>query len=173
MARRIDFLHPRPAPWLGWLLLAAGVAAAAATLRLEREQDAARAGRAELAARRERAAQQERLRRAAARPAPQDPRLAMALAETRRPWLPALQAVESATAPPVYLTVFTIDPIRGRVRLDGEAPDVGQAIGYVERLAAFDALAGARLRSHEPAQDAASGQAVLKFAVEADAETAP
>lgn len=167
-APMIDFLRPGRTPLLGWLLLVAGALAAGVALRLEQRLDDARTLRDQAQWQREQADATERQRReAAARPTPDSRRLDTALLEARRPWLPTLQAVETATVPPVYVLDFSVDPARGQVHLEGEAPDFDHAVAYVENLGGSNALVQARLASHEAVTDPATSRQLVRFTVNA------
>ena len=172
--RTIDFLRPVGTPRLGWLLLAAGVLAVGSAIRLEQRFEAAQMLRDQVNAEREHGDELARQRdKLAARPSAESRRLAGAAAETTRPWLPALQAVEAATLPPVYVLDFTVDPSKGRVHIEGDSPDFDQAVDYVQRLAQGGGIVQPRLVSHDQVSDPATGRSVVKFTVEAAWALAP
>jgi hypothetical protein len=162
----IDFLQPRRAPALGWLLLALGVAALATALWFDRRWVLQRA--AHEAAVRE---QQERTlaeRRAVQRPlplAPDQKRLQRVAPQLRQPWLPTLRLLENVTEPPVYLLGLTIDPATGTVKLDAEAPSFDHALSYLQLLNEDGLLGPAQLQSHQQAGDAARPSGVRFTAV--------
>ena len=160
----IDFQRPPGTPTLGWLLLAAGTLHFAAAvwlnntwsterlLALRAEQTAAEAKREQL--------------RPKPRTAPtiDQTRQAHAQLELRRPWLPALRAVESATAAPIFLLALTIDPATGLVKLEGEAPSLDHALAYGLVLDEGGALQPAVVNSHDVVTDPGSGRTVVRFA---------
>jgi hypothetical protein len=176
VTRRIDFVHKGTQPPMGWWLLGAGALALAGTwLDATRVQNE----RAALADARQVEALAERQRLAASAPIPLPPadarRRRNLSSQLRQPWLAMLHAVEGATQPPVYLLHLTVDPPRGAVHLEAEAPSFDHALAYVQQLEEDGVLTQARLKSHEPlsrvgapAQDpmAAPAQAV-RFTVEA------
>ena len=173
-AHTIDFLRLRRTPRLGWLLLVAGALAVGLAARLEEDLDLVRATRDKAIAQRERDDALERQRlEIAARPTPEGHRLAAATRETHRPWLVTLQSVEAATAPPLYVLDFTVDPTKGRVHLEGEAPDFESAVDYVERLGRVGGVVQPRLTSHEQATDSATARPLVKFTVDANWSVAP
>jgi hypothetical protein len=161
----IDFLRPPRPPRLGWVLLALGVAALATALWLEQRWTSERAV-AEQAEQQALAAQ----RALRAPPPPTEPTLAQrrwqqAQGELRRPWLPALRAIESATVNPVFLLSMTIEPGNGLIKLDGEAPSFDHALAYVQVLDEGGALQPATLLSHEQAVDPSGARGAVKFSV--------
>ena len=166
-ARAVDFLHPPGPPVLGWWLLAIGLLAFAGSLEFAQRSAAERAQA-------ERAGQTAAAARRAAQPAPRpaettpaERRRRHALAELRRPWLPALRAVESAAVAPVYLLALSLEPSTGLLRLDAEAPDFEQALAHVRDLGASGVLSDAHLISHEQNTDSATGRSVVRYTVNA------
>lgn len=162
-ARTVDFLRPPQQPRVGWLLLALGIAAIATALWCDQHWLARRAAveRAE----REALAVQTATQKP---PKPVEPSLAQrrweqAQVELRRPWLPTLRAVESATVNPVFLLSMTIDPAKGLIKLEGEAPSFDHALAYVQVLDEGGALRPAQLVSHEQSADGAPGRPSVKF----------
>jgi hypothetical protein len=161
--RAVDFLHPQRPPRVGWVLLAAGVAAFAAALWFEQRWAVDRSGT-------ERTEQEaiaaQRASQAPMRPA--EPSLAQqrwqqAQPELRRPWLPALRAIESATVNPVFLLTLSIEPASGQIKIDAEAPSFDHALAYVQVLDVGGALQSATMVSHDQVADAGSGRSVVKF----------
>jgi hypothetical protein len=160
----IDFLRPPGTPTLGWVLLAAGALCCATAVWFGNKWSSERlvALRAEQAAAEARREQS----RPKPRPAPTSDqlRLAHAQLELRRPWLPALRAVESATAAPIFLLSLTIDPATGLVKLEGEAPSLDHALAYGLVLDEGGALQPAVVNSHDVVTDPGSGRSVVRFA---------
>ena len=166
-AHTIDFLRPNRTPGLGWLLLAAGVVAIAVAIRLDQVQLEARTLHEQAIAQREHEDSIEHQRlEIAMRPKPEGRRLAAAARETLLPWLPTLRSVEAATAPPVYVLDFTVDPAKGRIHIEGEAPDFEQAVAYVERLGQIGGVVQPRLSSHELVTDPAAAHPAVRFTVD-------
>ena len=160
--RAVDFLQAPQPPRVGWVLLALGIAALAAALWCEQHWASERAA-AEHAEQQALAAQRARQ----APPPPVEPTLAQrrwqqAQPELRRPWLPALRAIESATVNPVFLLSMTIEPSKGLIKLDAEAPSFDHALAYVQVLDEGGVLQPATLMSHDQAGDAA-GRSTVKF----------
>jgi len=161
----VDFLRPQRAPRIGWVLLALGAIALAGALWCEQRWAAERVA-AEQAEQQAIAA--ERVRHAP--PPPHEPTLVerrwlQAQGELRRPWLPALRAIESATVNPVFLLSMTIEPAKGTIRLDAEAPSFDHALAYVQVLDEGSVLQPAELVSHEQAVDLAGGRGPVRFSV--------
>lgn len=162
-ARALDFLRPPSPPKVGWVLLAIGAAALAAALWCEQRWSFERAATER--------AEQERLaaQRASQTPVkPPEPTLAQrrwqqAQPELRRPWLPALRAIESATANPVFLLSLSIEPASGQIKIDAEAPSFDHALAYVQVLDVGGVLQPATILSHEQTADAASGRSIVRF----------
>jgi hypothetical protein len=164
--RRVDFQRTKGAPWLGWLLLVVGIAAAAAAVAIDRRWSAERELRQTAA--RQQQERDERARRAAQRPAlpaAESRRLGRVRASLQQPWLPTLRAIETSTEEPIFLLALTIDPATGRLKLEGEAADFDGLIGYVKRLDDDAALDSAQLMRHETVRDAVTGQDKLRFTV--------
>lgn len=159
----VDFLRePRPSV-AGSVLLAIGVVALAGALWFDKQWSSERAA-AMQAEEQVIAARTARL--APVRPA--EPSLAQrrweqARPELRRPWLPALKAVESATVNPVFLLSMNVEPATGLIKLEAEAPSFDHALAYVQVLDQNGALRPAVMVSHEQATDPASGRGFVKF----------
>jgi hypothetical protein len=164
-APMIDFAHAKRTAWLGWIVLALGVAALGTALRLDQRWTTQRADQqASLQARLDAAEQQ---RRDALRPVPPSPdrrRLQRIAPQLRQPWLTTLRVIEGVTQPPVFLLGLSIDPASGGLRLEGEAPSFEEALAYAKSLGEGDALGRAELRSHELMNDP-SGRASVRFTV--------
>jgi len=159
----IDFLRPPRPPRVGWLLLALGIAGLATALGCEQRwaSERAAAARAE-----QQALAAERVRRAP--PPPAEPTLAQrrwqqAQLELQRPWLPTLRVIESTTVNPVFLLSTTIEPSKGLIKLDAEAPSFDHALAYVQLLDEAGVLQPAALVSHEQAANAGDGRSNVKF----------
>ena len=169
MNRAVDFLRPQRPPRLGWVLFTLGVISLAAALWCEQRWAAEHAA-VDQAYRQaqEQAMAVERARRAP--PPPREPTLIerrwlQAQPELHRPWLPALHAIESATVNPVFLLSMNIDPVKGLIRLDAEAPSFDHALAYVQVLDESGALQPAELVSHERAVAAVGAPGTVRFSV--------
>jgi Tfp pilus assembly protein PilN len=143
----LDFLRTRPAaPWVGWLLLAAGTALAldvgrgyvqaqAAVARhealLAQAAPAARAPRARGASREDLAAARETIERLAT------------------PWGGLFAALEGTPTEGVALLSVAPDPQGASVQIDGEAKDYAAVLAYLEALRRTPPLARAYLTRHE------------------------
>lgn len=161
--RAIDFLRAPQPPRIGWVLLALGAAALASALWCEQHWASERAA-AKLAAQQAQAA----LRALQTPPPVAEPTLAQrrwqqAQVELQRPWLPALRAIESATVNPVFLLSMTIEPSKGLIKLDAEAPSFDHALAYVQVLDLGGVLQPATLLSHQQGTDLADGRGTVKF----------
>jgi hypothetical protein len=161
--RAVDFIHPPRPPRVGWVLLAAGVAAFVAALWCEQHWAVERAAveRIEQETLAVRRASQSPARQA--QPSMAQQRWQQAQPELRRPWLPALRAIESATVNPVFLLSLSIDPANGQIKIDAEAPSFDHALAYVQVLDVGGALQPGTMVSHDQVADAGSGRSVVKF----------
>lgn len=160
----IDFLRSPGTPTLGSVLLVAGALCCAVAIWLSNKWSTERllALRAEQAAAE---AKREQLRpKPRTAPTIDQTRQAYAQLELRRPWLPALRAVESATVAPIFLLALTIDPATGLVKLEGEAPSLDHALAYGLMLDEGGALQSAVVNSHDLVTDPGSGRTVVRFA---------
>ena len=163
-APAIDFLRPPRPPLLGWVLLAAGLLGLVGALWLEQRWSTERS-----AAEREAQAALD-ARRVDERPKPPPAptaaqlRWQQAQVELRRPWLPALRAMESATVNPVYLLSMSIEPATGLIKLEAEAPSFDHAMAYVQTLDEGGVLQPATLISHEQTSEQGSGRPFVRFA---------
>jgi hypothetical protein len=172
---RLDFAAAPGAPSrrAGWLLLAAGAAAAAMAASAHEQvtlQAQERLDTLERLERRERTAQA---------PAAADPAQARRLAQARAvadellvPWERLFAALESpAAAPPrgVLLLAITPAPAQRSLRIAAQAPTLDAALRYAERLAALPVLAQVHLVDTAPEEPAADGGASpgLAFTVQA------
>lgn len=163
MNASIDFLHPRRAPALGWVMLVAGAIALTVAgvleVRLRSERDSFEQAR-------QRRAEALRLEREAARrpvvPTADERRLAQVAPLLRQPWLPTLRLVEKSTEPPVYLLSLSVNPSTGDIELEGEAPGFAEALDYMRSLDEDGLLGPARMRSHGSATDP-TGRQVTRF----------
>jgi hypothetical protein len=163
MSGTVDFLRPARQPTIGWVLLALGAATLAVAWWCEQQWAGERA--ATVMAQHEALAAQRALQ---APPPPAEPTLAQrrwqqAQGELRRPWLPALRAIEAATVNPVFLVGLTIDPAKGSIKLEGEAPSFDHALAYVQLLDEGGALEPATLVSHEQSSGTAGPGALVRF----------
>ena len=157
-----DFLRKPQAPRVGWLLLGLGLVALGCALLTDERWAIERAR-----------AQQDEEESIAALRAAQAPSIAaaptvgqlrwrQAQIELRRPWLPSLRAVESATAEPVFLLSLSVEPVTGVIKLDGEAPSFDQALAFVQVLDLNDTLNPAQIVSHDTLTDA-TGRSSVRF----------
>ena len=160
--RAVDFLRAPQPPRIGWVLLMLGVAALAAAFSFDQRWASERAASERV--------EQQALDARRARQAPPPPveltlaqrRWQQAQGELRRPWLPALRAIESATLNPVFLLSLTIEPSTGLIKLDAEAPSFDHALAYVQMLDEGGVLQPATLVSHEQGADVA-GRSTVRF----------
>lgn len=161
----IDFLRKSPQPWVGWVLLAFGIVALGSAMWIERQwasarRDALRLQQVSSAA-----------RQIKANPGPPPAatlaqrRSLQAQTELRRPWLPMLQAVESATADPVYLLSLNVEPATGLIKLEAEAPSFDDAVAYVQKLGESSALQPPELLSHAETPSPRADRPLVKFSV--------
>jgi len=162
--RRIDFLHRPSEPRIGWTLLAIGAAALAGALWLDQQWAAQRSEARRLQA----AATGRQAKPVPVRPlgtTPTETRAKQVQAELRRPWLPVLRAVESATTAPVYLLSLNIDAVTGMVKIEAEAPSFDHALAFVQVLDAGGALKPASLLSHGESALPAAEKPWVRFSV--------
>lgn len=145
--RQIDFLYRPSEPRIGWLLLVIGAVALAAALWIDAQWKIERNEAKRIQA----VAASQCFKPMPARPAaltPTELRAQQVQDELRKPWLPVLRAVESATIAPVYLLALNIDPVTGTVKMEAEAPSFDHALAFVQVLDAGGALKPANLLSH-------------------------
>jgi hypothetical protein len=163
--KAIDFLRAPAAPRIGWWLLAAGLLSLGVARWCDQRWTSER-----------QAAEQALLERAEAHRAAQRPvaptppsaadkRLQHAQLELRRPWMPALRAIESAAVDPVYVLAMSFEPNTGAIKLEAEAPSFEHALAFTQVLADGQALASAALASHEQVADATSARPAVRFTV--------
>lgn len=161
--RSIDFLRPHATNRVGAALLTLGAAALLISIELSQRWAAQRTHAEEMA----RTAEARRL--AALRPPPapkptvEQVRWQQTDPERRWPWLAALRAIESATAPPIYLLGLTVDPVTGFVKIEGEAPSFDHAQAYVQVLGDGQHLGQVVLASHEQTAEPGSGRPFVRF----------
>lgn len=160
----VDFLRSASLPRLGWAVLFIGVTTLVTSLWLQQrwtaERDETKRLRDQLMA--ERQVKPKPMPSAVTLTA--ERRWEQAQAELRRPWLPTLRAIEVATAPPVYLLSFVVDPASGLIKLEAEAPSFDHALAFVQVLDEGGALAPAILTSHGPAPPP-SEPPIIRFGV--------
>jgi hypothetical protein len=174
---QLDFRRaPRDAwRWGGWALLAG--AAAAAALLADRHATVAEA---HALAQQAYDLSSQRLR--ARQPAPEAPRVdAQTLADLRRanlvidqltvPWDGLFEAVEAADAKGVGVLSLMPNARERTLRLAGEARNVGEVLGYVERLAGQSALGAVHLQGYNTVQR--EGASVIGFTLSASWRTQP
>jgi hypothetical protein len=173
---QLDFVRPKRQPWIGWLLLLIGVAAAAWT---------AVQGLHVVRARAEQAAHAKRLADAAQalalserKPLPSKPRMEddkrwqKAAKELGLPWLDVLSALERATKPPVFLTSLKSDSSKTTWLMEAEAPDLDAALSYAQSLQRQPMLRSTQLMSHEQILDR-SNRPLVKFSLTAQWVSSP
>lgn len=164
--RSVDFARPARAPLLGWWLLAIGTATLAMVVAFDRQVSAQHA---QLEARLREHAEAERTARLASlkpvAPTAEQLRMQRVAPQLREPWIPVLRVIENVTESPIFLIELSVDPAKGLVRIDAEAPTFEHALAYTQLLDEPDLLGPAQLRSHEPARDA-TGQAIVRFSVQ-------
>lgn len=170
----LDFIARDRVPAGAWIALFAALACSAATvfaaMRMNDLVERAESQNARLRARLERPA--------AAAPA----RGAQALEEEIRraklisqqlafPWGSLLDAIEAAATKQTALLALQPDIAQGVVRISAEAKNLGDAMEYVQRLAASPAMRNAHLSSHQvQAQDPLHP---VRFVVTAQLPAAP
>jgi hypothetical protein len=161
--RELDFSRSRPMPRIGVGVLVVGVIAFAVALAHRQQVEDAHA-KVELRVRAEEAARDAQRRASAppAKPVAAQVRLQAAQVELARPWLPALGAVEAATADPVFLLSMSFERNSGLLRLEGEAPSFEKALDYVGKLDAAP-LSSTVLLSHERVTHPDNGRTVVRF----------
>jgi Tfp pilus assembly protein PilN len=162
----LDFIAtPRP-PRRGWALLGAGVAALLAAFQLDAHwaEQRARAERLRQAAE---TRLQAEARRPVAAPSPETLRLQRAVAETQRPWLEVLQAIEAVADEPVYLLSLSVQSA-GTIKIEAEAPTFDRAVAFTRALNSGP-ISSAIVTAHQQAGVAASGERqTVKFTASAE-----
>lgn len=159
-----DFLRAPSPPLMGWCLLVAGLAAlAVCTTVWQRWASEMEQQRQEQEARLE-------VSRAALQPAVVTPptavqhQLQQARDELNRPWVGALEAIETVTIDPVYLLSLSFERGSDVLRLEAEANSFEEALGYVQKLAQTTPLRDAVLLSHAQTTNP-RGLNVVRFSV--------
>jgi hypothetical protein len=146
----IDFQARRRPSASGWLLLAAGLAAAAV------------AGHQEYGLAQQRATQAQRLARVQVAGAnlassePDDPRVIAArqlLDRSRLPWQTLFSALEAADSADVALLAVAPDVTRRQVKLQAEARDLAAMLAFQRQLQQNPALAQVVLANHTVMKD--------------------
>jgi hypothetical protein len=141
---RLDFLHPRPRPhWLGWVLLAAGIALAAWT---------GWQGRAAQQALAAAVAAQPKVAAPAAR-VPARAGAAQGVADTAReqlavPWNDLFVRLESHRSSRVALLALEADARKAEATLTAEARNAKDMLAYIDQLKAEAGFASVTLASH-------------------------
>ncbi len=149
---QIDFQRKRPPSASGWLLLVAGLVAAAA------------AGQVEYRFLQQREAQAERLARLHAPGGgaslvanePDDPTVVAArhlLDRSKLPWDTLFAALESVDPTDVALLSITPDVLRRQVKIQAEARDLAAMLAFQRQLQANPALAQVVLLNHTVMKD--------------------
>lgn len=165
--RDIDFLRPRRPPLVGWFILCIGLTLLAGAIRINLHWSDERKSHEAAVRIADESVKQARL--AALKPVPptvEQMRLNRIAPLLRQPWLPVLRLVEASTKAPVYLVAMSIDPTRGAIKLEGEAPSLSDALVYVQHLNSPGEIQSTQLRSHEQFNDQA-GKPLTRFTVEA------
>jgi hypothetical protein len=83
----------------------------------------------------------------------------------RQPWMRTLRSIERVTEAPVYLLSLTVEPGRGSIRLDAEAPAYDHVLAYLRALNEEAELMSARLVSHTLAPPDPEGVVRMRFSV--------
>ncbi len=176
-ARRIDFSKQPGPPRLGWccLLLGAALLVGAWALKQHWSGQAAALQRQLTQTERDTQRQQAAERARAALPPAEARRWAQWQTQRALPWQEALQAVDAATAGPVYLLGLTwqggSDGNPGQLKLEAQAPGWSEALVFVDKLqrsldlTATPLFGAAQLSSQQQAQDASTNEAVQRFVV--------
>ena len=165
MTRSIDLSREPAPPFLGWILLSVGLAAAFVAFAYRQHQAGALAeAERQTQARLDRQREHSKPVRAAA-PSPAEIRLLAATAESRAPWLATLRTIEATARDPVYLRAVTFEPDSGLLRLEAEASSFADALAYAKELDESESLHPAWLRSHEEVVDPARARPAVRFAV--------
>lgn len=173
----IDFSRKPGLPTLGWfclLLGATSLASAWASMQYWSEKSAALQHHL-TQTERESQLQKMSSRQRVALPPAEALRWANWQTQLALPWQRALQAVDTARADPVYLLGLTwqggSDGSPGQLKLEAQAPGWREALVFVDAFqrsldaAPTDMFGAALLSSQQQAQDASTGEQVLRFVV--------
>lgn len=150
----LDFAQPRPgAPWWSWLLLLAGVGAAAlAGMAYRQAEQAAAAAQAQLHALQLATRATPQRRRDPTREADAASRT-LAQQALDRPWGAFLTALQQARPDDVALLALEADARRGQFSLTAEAPDYPAMIAYYGTLRDTAGLREVVLAQHSYRED--------------------
>jgi hypothetical protein len=88
---------------------------------------------------------------------------AQAQEELQRPWLQVLRGIETKTKSPVFLLSLRLEPAKGLVRLEAEAPTFAEAVSYVDGLRDGGEMLPAMMASHDTVPAGTPEQTVVKF----------
>lgn len=176
-ARRIDFSRKPGLPLLGWccLLMGAVLLAGAWALKQHWSDQGAKLQRHLTQTARDTERQQAAASARASVPPAQAQRWAQWQTQRDVPWQEALQAVDVATAAPVYLLGLTwqggSQGNPGQLKLEAQAPGWNEALVFVDKLqrtldlATTPLFGAAQLSSQQQAQDASTNETMQRFVV--------
>lgn len=147
-ALKLDFLHPLPRPhWLGWLLLLAGIGAAAWTAWHNRQLDAALADESARASRLQMPGPTPRQARRTA--TPESTEVLSAREQLTLPWSRLLAGLEAAQSKRIALLALDADGRKPDATLTAEARNLRDMLAYMETLKQRGGFNSVVLASHQ------------------------